>query len=242
MPYYQKKDYVFETINNVLRQTYYKFELIIIFDDNDKGTFEKIYELAKLDKRIKLIQNDKNLGAGISRNVGLNYANGDYVCFLDADDLWDKNKIQEQLNFMKKNNCMISHTSYQIIDKNNKVIGFREAKYLNYQNLIYSCDVGLSSVMMKSKLSKQNINFCNQKTKEDYIYWLQLSSKGYDFFPLKKYLVRWRKTHGSLSSSTFQKLLDGYRVYRVYQKFGVIKSLFHLILLSINFLIKSYLK
>ena len=60
MPYYQKKDYVFETINNVLRQTYYKFELIIIFDDNDKGTFEKIYELAKLDKRIKLIQNDKN--------------------------------------------------------------------------------------------------------------------------------------------------------------------------------------
>ena len=83
---------------------------------------------------------------------------------------------------MKKNNCMISHTSYQIIDKNNKVIGFREAKYLNYQNLLYSCDVGLSSVMMKSELSKQNLNFCDLKTKEDYVYWLKLSSDGNDFF------------------------------------------------------------
>ena len=81
---------------------------------------------------------------------------------------------------------MISHTSYQIIDKNNKVIGFREAKYLNYQNLLYSCDVGLSSVMMKSELSKQNLNFCDLKTKEDYVYWLKLSSDGNDFFSFKK--------------------------------------------------------
>ena len=242
MPYYQKKDYVFETINNVLKQTYSKFELIIIFDDNDEEILKKIYELTKLDKRIKLIQNDTNLGAGISRNVGLNHANGDYVCFLDSDDLWDENKVREQLKFMKKNNCMISHTSYQIIDKNNKVIGFREAKYLNYQNLLYSCDVGLSSVMMKSELSKQNLNFCDLKTKEDYVYWLKLSSDGNDFFPLKKFLMRWRKTHDSLSSSTFQKLLDGYKVYRVHQKFGVIRSLFHLVFLSVNFLIKNYFK
>ena len=112
MPYYQKKGYVFEAINSVLRQTYSKFELIIIFDDSDEEIFDKIYELAKLDKRIKLIQNDKNLGAGLSRNVGINHSKGVYIAFLDSDDLWYKNKLLAQIKFILN--------SVQKFDENSK--------------------------------------------------------------------------------------------------------------------------
>jgi teichuronic acid biosynthesis glycosyltransferase TuaG len=242
MPYYQKKDYVFETIKHVINQSYKNFELIIIFDENDEKFLKKLQNFIQSDQRIKLILNEKNIGAGESRNIGINHARGNYICFLDSDDLWMQNKIEHQLNFMEKNNYMISHTSYHIINKDDKVIGFREAKYLDYNKLIYSCDVGLSTVMMRKEILKKNIKFCNQKTKEDYIYWLNISSEGFNFFPLKKTLVNWRKTSNSLSSSIIQKLFDGYKVYRIHLKFGILKSILHLLLLSFNFLKKVILK
>ena len=87
-----------------------------------------IKSLSKLDDRIILLINKTSLGAGLSRNLGIKKASGDYVSFIDSDDLWDENKIDLQLEFMKKNNYMITHTSYKIIDKKNKIIGSRKAR------------------------------------------------------------------------------------------------------------------
>ena len=103
--------------------------------------------------------------------------------------------------------------------------------------MIYSCDVGLSTVMIKKKLFIKEF-FPNLKTKEDYVLWLKLSKKGYIFYSLKENLVSWRQTSESLSSSLSQKLKDGYKVYRIYLKFSFIKSIYHLFLLSLNYLKK----
>ena len=94
--------------------------------------------------------------------------------------------------------------------------------------------------MMKRNLLNKN-KFKNLKTKEDYLLWLILSKKGIKMLGLNQVLFSWRKTQGSLSSSTEQKLKDAFRMYNKHLKFSFLKSIFLTILLSINFIFKRYL-
>ncbi len=237
IPYFKKKNYIKFTIKSILNQNFDNYEIIIVYDDNDKSELKYLKNLKKLDSRIKIIINNINIGAGPSRNKAIKVCKGKYIAFIDADDLWMPNKLKKQVSFMEKNNLNISHTSYSIINDQNLKKSFRKAKNLKFNDLIYSCDIGLSTVMIKKKLLTKN-SFPNLKTKEDYVLWLKLSKKGYMFHSLKENLVSWRKTSQSLSSSLSQKFMDGYKVYRLYLKFSVINSLYHLFLLSLNYLKK----
>ena len=236
IPYYKKKKYIKSTILSILEQSYQKFEIIIIYDDNCNDELKYLKNFVKIDRRIKLLINNKNIGAGPSRNNGMKLSKGKYICFLDADDLWRKNKLKIQLNFMKKNNFHISHTSYQIINKQNKIIQYRKAKnFFSYEKLLKSCDIGLSTVMIKRTIISKNIKFASTKTKEDFILWLKILKKRIPINALNMPLTKWRYLESSLSSSTFQKLKDGYKVYKIYLNFGNLKSLYLLSLLSIIF-------
>lgn len=237
IPYYKKKRYIKLTLQSILRQKYKNFEILIIYDDADTEDLLFIKKLKKKDKRIKLIINKKNIGAGMSRNKGVRLSKGEYLAFVDSDDLWHPEKLKLQLSYMIKNKISISHTSYKIIDTNNSKIGYRHASRIEYKDLIKSCDIGLSTVMIKKKILKNN-HFGNLKTKEDYILWLKLSKKNFIFHPIKKPLTSWRYSKDSLSSSTIQKLFDGYYVYRNFLKFSVFYSLYSLCVLSINYLRK----
>jgi len=237
IPYYKKKDYIKKTINSILKQTYKKFEIIIINDEPGELSKNILSFLKKKDSRIKIINNKKNIGAGKSRNKGINIAKGKYIAFIDSDDLWKKNKLLKQIEFMRKKNIEISHTSYEIIDDDLAIRGTRQAKVMNYKKLIKSCDIGLSTVIIKKSLIK-NLRFPNLKTKEDYVLWLEIAKKGKTIHALNTKLTQWRKSKNSLSSSVVRKLTDGYYVYRHHLKFGVIKSLYSLFVLSINFLKK----
>ena len=173
-PYYKKKKYIELTINSVLQQTYKNFELIIIYDDQNKEDLNLLKNLTKKDKRIKLYINKKNLGAGRSRNKGIKLSQGSLIAFLDADDLWTRNKLKKQIFFMKKSLVDISHTSYHIINSDNKIIGNRIAKDMNHKLLLSSCDIGLSTVIMKKEIITNKIKFANINTKEDYVLWLKI--------------------------------------------------------------------
>ena len=105
-----------------MKQTYKYFEIIIIYDDEEKEDLKFIKKLASIDKRIILMINKKSLGAGLSRNKAIKKAKGSYISFIDADDLWKINKLELQIKFMKKNNFLISHTNYKIINKQNKIL------------------------------------------------------------------------------------------------------------------------
>jgi teichuronic acid biosynthesis glycosyltransferase TuaG len=238
IPYYKKKDYIKKTINSILKQTYKKFEIIIINDEPGELSKNILSFLKKKDSRIKIINNKKNIGAGKSRNKGINIAKGKYIAFIDSDDVWKKNKLLKQIEFMRRKNIEISHTSYEIIDDDLAIRGTRQAKVMNYKKLIKSCDIGLSTVIIKKSLIK-NLRFPNLKTKEDYVLWLEIAKKGKTIHALNTKLTQWRKSKNSLSSSVVRKLTDGYYVYRHHLKFSVIKSLYSLLVLSINFLNKS---
>ncbi len=242
IPYYKKKFFIKKTIKSVLNQSYKNFEIIIIYDDNDKKELKFIKNIKALDKRIKLIINNKNLGAGFSRNKGIFKASGEYVCFIDADDTWKKNKLLFQINYMKKNNYLATHTSYEIVNPKNKIIGQRNAKKINnYEKLLLSCDIGLSTVILKKKIFSKRLKFAKIKTKEDFVLWLNILKRGITIYPIQKKLTRWTKNPQSLSSSTFQKLRDSFSVYNYYMKFSYIKSLYYTFVLSLNFLKKQYM-
>jgi teichuronic acid biosynthesis glycosyltransferase TuaG len=238
IPYYRKKTFILETINSVLKQSYKYFEIIIVYDDQDKSDLTLIENIKKKDNRIKLFLNDKNLGAGLSRNIGIKNSMGSFIAFLDADDLWHYNKLEKQITYMMQNDYFISHTSYVIIDCNDKVLKKRTSKDLNYDDLIKSCDVGLSSVIIKRDVLKQE-QFSDLKTKEDYLLWLKLAKKGFIFHALKENLTFWRKSKNSLSSSISRKLFDGYNLYHKHLGNSFLKSLFLLLRLSFYYLWKN---
>jgi len=239
IPYYKKKEYIISSINSVLNQTYKNLEIIIIYDDLNKEDLNLLKKIKKKDKRIKIYINKKNLGAGRSRNKGIKLSKGVFVAFLDSDDLWKKNKLKKQIFFMKKNGINASHTSYTIINSNNKIIGSRNAKDMSYKLLLKSCDIGLSTVVLKKEIITSKIKFANIKTKEDYVLWLKITFNNNKIFALKDNLTKWRKLEDSLSSSKLQKIYDGYLVYRKYMNFNLLKSFGFLMLLSFNYFLKD---
>ena len=240
IPYFKKREYIKRCIYSVLGQNYQKFEIIIVYDGKDFSDLTYIGAIAKKDKRINLIKNYKLLGAGESRNKGIRIAKGKFIALLDADDYWDKNKLKFQIKFMKDHNYQASHTSYQIIDKENKKISIRSARnFYEVEDLLYSCDIGLSTIILKKSIFSKSIKFPNTKTKEDFILWLKLLKKKIPIIGLDKKLTYWRKLDNSLSSSTIQKICDGFKVYYIYMNYSFFKSIRSLFYLSINFLKKN---
>ena len=239
IPYYKKKKYITNSIKSVLNQTYENLEIIIIYDDENQNDLDFIQEIKKKDKRIFIIKNLKTMGAGDSRNIGINNSKGQYIAFLDADDTWQNDKLNKQINFMKSNDYKITHTSYYIVDESQRIIGKRIARnFFTLNDLLKSCDIGTSTVILKKDLINDNVKFASLKTKEDYVLWLKLLEKNAKIYGLDEILTFWTKSRSSLSSSTFQKLIDGFRVYYKYMNFNYFKSVYYLIRLSINFLLK----
>ena len=239
IPYYKKKEYITSSINSVLKQSHKNLELIIIYDDSNHEDLIILKNLKKKDKRIKIFINKKNIGAGLSRNKGIKLSKGKFIAFLDSDDLWLPNKLKKQIFFMKQRKIKISHTSYYIINYKNKIIGQRKAKDLSHKQLLKSCDIGLSTIILDKRLIKNNTKFASIKTKEDYVLWLKITLNEKKIYALLNNLTKWRKLDNSLSSSKFQKIKDGYLVYRKYMKFNQVKSIFYLGLLSVNFFLKK---
>ena len=239
IPYFKKKKFIEEAVNSILNQSYTNIEILIVYDDKDVDDLNYLNEIFNLNKKIRIIVNEKNIGAGLSRNKGISIANGKYIGFLDADDYWHQEKVFKQIQFMKENNFKASHTSYQIIDEKKNILDVRRAREFNsYKDIIKSCDIGLSTVIIEKSIINDDIQFVELKTKEDFVLWLKILYSGIAIGALDENLTFWRKLKNSLSSSFFQKMIDGYRVYRKYMKFNILLSLYFLLCLSINFLRK----
>ena len=241
IPYHKKRNTVRETLISVINQSYKNLEVLVIYDDTNLNDFEFLKKIAKLDSRIKIIKNETKLGAGFSRNIGIEKSNGKYIAFLDADDTWSLDKLQSQILFMKQNSYKVSHTSYYIVDKNKKIIGQRRARdFLSIADILKSCDIGLSTVILEKNIVIDNkIKFPKLTTKEDFVFWLMVLKKDFKFYAQDKFLTNWSDLENSLSSSTIQKLKDGFKVYNQYMNFNIIKSLYYLMCLSINYLKKK---
>ena len=232
MPYFKKKSFFKEAYYSALSQGIGNLEIIIIYDDDDRSDISYLRQIINNRKNTFLVVNKKNSGAGVSRNIGIKKSKGMYVAFLDCDDIWKKNKIKYQLNFMKKNNLDISYTSYSVIDKfGHKLYNVNIKNILTYKNLLKSCDIGLSTVVMKRSIF-DNFKFSKIKTKEDYLLWLQLSKSQYKYIGIKKKLSFWRVNKNSLSNNIIQKIRDSFQIYYKFEKQSFLKTIISIVVLS----------
>ena len=238
MPYRQKKEYVHKAIKSVIGQTYKKFELIIIFDDEKKDDLSFIKSITKNKKKIKIIINKKNIGAGAARNKGIRKAKGKYIAFIDSDDLWKPNKLEKQIEFIESNKYKFIFSSY-LIKNGNKLKISHAKKKINYNDLLKSCDIGLSTVMLKKSILPNNV-FPKLNTKEDYVAWLKICKKRITAHGQKDIFVIWNNTKNSLSKPLMRKLIDAFKVYYSYEKLSLITSLIYVFRLSLNYLIKNF--
>ena len=239
IPYCRKKKFFQQTIKSIKNQTYTNYELIVVYDDTQKLELDFVKRAIKNISKKKIIINRINQGAGEARNIGIKHSSGDYICFCDADDLWFPKKIEKQLAFMKKNKLSFSHTSYDIIDRDGKKISrFDINSKIQYEDLLKSCDIGLSTVMCSKKLLQKN-KFIKIKTKEDYFLWLSIIKKIKVIHGLRLNLTSWRKLDNSLSSPIFRRIIDAYLMYSLHKKNNFMINVFYTLRLSIYALIKK---
>ena len=124
--------------------------------------------------------------------------------------------------------------------KKKKIVGQRKARdLLSINEILKSCDIGLSTVIIEKKvIVDTKTKFPQLVTKEDFVFWLKLLKKNHKFYAFDNNLTNWTNSKNSLSSSTIQKLFDGFKVYYYYMNFNIIKSIYYLICLSLNYLKK----
>lgn len=204
-PSYNTGKFIKETITSVLNQSYKNWEMIIVDDCSSDNSLEIIKSFN--DNRIKLFVNDNNIGAAMSRNYALKKASGKWIAFLDSDDIWDKDKLRKQIEFMKKNNYDFSYTNYIEIDEDSKEIG----KFVSGPNILTKrslnnfCYQGCLTVMYNNeKVGLVQIN--NLLKNNDYAIWLKVIKKSKCYL-LPEVLASYRKRKGSISNHSYIKLI-----------------------------------
>lgn len=224
MPSYNTGAFIKQSIDSVLTQTYQHWELLIV-DDCSTDNTDEIVEEYLADKRIKYIKNESNSGAAVSRNRALREAKGKWIAFLDSDDLWEADKLQRQLEFMKENNCHFSYTNYIEIDENSIPNGksVTGPKRITKLGMYLYCWVGCLTVMYDAE-AVGLIQIEDIRKNNDYAMWLKVCKKE-ECYLLDEVLAKYRKRSGSISNQGYIKLIKWhYRLYREAEKRNPISS------------------
>tara|TARA_B100001027_G_C16246725_1_gene322297 strand:+ start:3 stop:1457 length:1455 start_codon:yes stop_codon:yes gene_type:complete len=239
IPFFNEDQYFDGCINSILKQTYTNYEIIIVDDGSEKKFKDKLEKYKNLyPNLIKLITHKVNKGVSSARNTGISEAKGEYIAFIDSDDEWMPNKLEHQIKIIKQNKLDFIHGSYFILDENENFNGLLKAKNMNYKRLLKSCDIGLSTVIMKASLCKK-YKFSEISTKEDYILWLQISKDVPILFGDEHVVCVYRNKKNSLSKSLTKKFVNAFIVFRKYEKQNLIKTIFSVIRLSYFWVIKE---
>jgi len=229
-PSYKSERFIFKTIDSVLSQTYKNWEMIIVDDVSPDKSNEIIEKYIKQDSRIKLIKLEKNNGPALARNRAIKEANGRYIAFLDADDLWMPEKLEKQLAFMQEKDCALSYTAYETMSEDGRKLNttINPPKELTYKELLKSNRIGCLTAMYDTeKLGKVYMPLI--KKRQDYGLWLRIL-RGIDIaYGMDEVLATYRVMSNSVSSNKIDLLRYNYSLFREHEKFSVVKSLYYLI-------------
>lgn len=224
LPVYNAEQFLKETMLSIITQNYKNIELLIINDASTDRSREIINNFN--DKRITLFNLEKNKGVANARNIGLKESKGEYITFIDSDDLWTSDKITEQVKFMKQNKLDLCYSYYDRIDIKGKQLNTVStlAESLNYEELLKSNSIPMLTAMVK-KESINNIYFQNEHH-EDYLFWLQLvKQKNFSAMLLKRITAKYRVHGDSVSGNKINSLIWTWQVYRLHEHISVMKSL-----------------
>ncbi len=236
-PCYNSSKFLQQTVDSVLNQTFTDWEWLIT---DDKSTDNSVEIIRKVNnERIKLTVAEKNSGAGHARNLSLEKASGRFITFLDADDFWEPNFLEEMVSFMKKENAELAYSNYSRCDENliPKIDDFKADKNVSFNNLLKTCRLSLLSSMYDSQRVGKEF-FPERSKREDHVMWLNLLKKIPVGKPLPKTMAKYRMHASSISRKKTNIMLDQYLVYKDYMKFSTLKSMYY----TANWAINGFMK
>ncbi|WP_303668988.1 glycosyltransferase family 2 protein [Selenomonas ruminantium] len=228
-PTYNCGKFIAETIESVQSQTYKKWEMIIVDDystDNTKAVVE-LYQ--KQDSRIKYYCLDENSGAAVARTKAMELATGQYIAFLDSDDLWMPDKLEKQINFMCDNDYAFTCTAYQHMSEDGQMMEkvLKVIPKTNYNRLLLDCPVGNSTVIYDvSKMGKFKVP--NIRKRNDDALWLAMLKKEKYIYGFSEVLMKYRLRNNSISSNKISLLKYTWQLYRDIEELSILTSVWHI--------------
>lgn len=230
VPVYNAERFLKDTIETVKQQTYTNWELIFINDCSLDSSVEIIENEMRKNSKIKLLQLENNSGTAIARNTGIKEAKGRYITFIDADDIWNKEKLEKQIKFMQENNCAFSFTSYEFANEegigNGKIV--RVPHKINYKQALKNTTIWTSTVMFDvKKLGKELIQMPNVKRGQDTATWWKVLKKIDYAYGIDEILSYYRRTNNSLSANKLIALKRTWNLYRNVEQLNVFYSFYN---------------
>lgn len=250
-PMWNGAEFIKETIDSVIKQNFYDWEMIIVDDCSPDGGLGAgiVKSYAKKDSRIKLIQLAKNKGSSGARNEALKTASGRYYAFLDSDDIWHPDYLitmKKHIDECTDDRVAIFFGGYRRMDskcKNSVLPDYSCAGIKNFQTLLRHCPIFPSAAIVDSSRLSEKVFFREElrNLRDDYVYWLDIMrqgvvAKGYDDF-----LVDYRIREDSLTASKKKMIKPQWNVYRKVLHFNFLQSLFYLCSWGVNGVAKYWL-
>ena len=224
-PLYNSERYIAQTIASVKSQTYPNWEMLIVDDCSaDKG-YQIATGFSKKDERIKLFKLTQNSGAGFARNKGIENADGDFIAFLDSDDIWHPDKLSKQINYMLRTGANICFSSYGLMDEKGNSLNkkVQSLSKLGFNKLLKSNYIGnLTAIYRVSEIGK--IYAPEIRKRQDWALWLGILKKGHVAYGMNEVLADYRVRKNSLSSNKLQMLKHNFYIYKDYLGYSYPKS------------------
>lgn len=232
-------EHIFKAVKSAYDQVNIIKEVIVIDDASTIDILSTLEEYKNRDD-FTYIKNIKNQGVAISRNIGVKSARGDYIAYLDSDDLWDKNKLRKQLDKALEKNADIVCTGREIINENGITTGriIHVKNEISYKNLLKHNSISCSSVLLKRKVALE-YPMHDAHFHEDFINWLEITKSNRIIYGIDEPLLKYRLSPNGKSRN---KLKSAYMTYMSYKMTGIInsKALMYTILHLVNGVIKYY--
>lgn len=223
-PMYKGAAFVGEAIESVLKQTYSNWEMIIVDDYSPDGGagITVVRKYVNNDSRIVLIENRVNSGSSGARNTALQKSRGEYIAFLDSDDIWCFDFLERQIAFMTENDAALVFSSYRRIEENTKeelLRPFIVPKKVTYRSLLKTCPIFPSTAVYDiSKCGKPFFNEAMGSLRDDYVYWLAILKNIKYAYGNKEILVDYRMRKASVTANKKKVITPQWRVLKEVEK------------------------
>jgi teichuronic acid biosynthesis glycosyltransferase TuaG len=224
-PSYNAGRFIDQTINSVRNQTLKNWEMIIVDDCSTDCTRTKLKKYETQDERIRVIYLEKNGGAALARNVGLQSASARYIAFLDSDDCWKPEKLEKQLTFMQINDYAFTFTGYEYITHEGVLLNKQVSAPLqvSYNDMLKNTIIGCLTVMIDRNKVGQ-IQMPNIRMRQDLATWLTILKKGFIAYGLKENLAEYRIGNPSISKNKWKAAKMNWFVYRKIENLNLLKA------------------
>ena len=225
IPAYNCEPFIEAAVRSVMEQTHRSWELLVIDDGSTDATCEIIRRLAEEDARIRFLRNPVNIGVAGTRNRGLDESRGEYVAFLDGDDVWHPDKLEKQLQAMRAEDADVSYTSYAVVDRGGTPCKrpYMVPDHTSFASMLKENVMGCSTVMLSRRVA-DSYRFIKDFYHEDYCLWLSILRDGYKAVGCRGVLVSWRLIADSRSFNKRNSARKRWKIYREYLGYSAVKS------------------